>query len=143
MRLSYTDRMLTVGAELITLLIVDDSAAFRGRVRRHVDEDATIDVVGEADNGVDALREIDQLRPDVVLLDLHMPPPDGFSVLRTVKRLFPGTTVVVLTSDASTVVRERCDALLADAVIDKGDAAALVIPTLRLLAARRGERPPA
>jgi DNA-binding NarL/FixJ family response regulator len=109
-------------------------------VKRHLDEEAAIDVVGEAGDGINALREIERLRPDAVLLDLSMPPPDGFTVLRTVKRLFQDTSVVVLTSDASALVRKRCEALLADAVIDKRDASALIIPTLRLMAARRADR---
>ncbi len=112
-------------------------------MKRHLDDDPAFDVVGEAGNGTIALREIERLRPDAVLLDLYIPPPDGFQVLRTVKRLFQATLVVVLTSDASALVRERCELLLADAVIDKGDAAALIIPTLRRLAARRGDRNPA
>jgi two-component system chemotaxis response regulator CheB len=132
--------MLAVGLAPITLLVVDDSAAFRRRVTRHLDEDCAIAVVGQADNGADALREIDRLRPDVVLLDLYMPPPDGFEVLRAVKRRFHETCVVVLTSDTSPLVRERCETLSADAVIDKADAATLMIPTLRRMAARRGER---
>jgi len=124
----------------MTLLVVDDSAVFRTRVRRHLDGDGAIDVVGQADNGVDALREIGRLRPDVVLLDLLIPPPDGFDVLRAVKRLFHDTRVVVLTSDASAPVRERCETLRADAVIDKAHATALMVPTLRRMAAGRGER---
>jgi DNA-binding NarL/FixJ family response regulator len=132
--------MLVVGKAPLTLLVVDDSAAFRSRVRRRLDEDRAIAVVGEADNGADALSGIERLRPDVVLLDLHIPPPDGFEVLRAVKRLFQATCVVVLTNNASPLVRERCERLSADAVIDKADAATLLIPTLRRMAARRGER---
>lgn len=132
--------MLPPGETQLRLLVVDDSSAFRSRVRRHLADDPTIDVVGEVDNGADALREIQDLQPDVVLLDLAMPPPDGFSVLCVVKRHFQSTKVVVLTSDASAMVRGRCDALLADAVIDKGQAADLLIPTLRRIATGDGER---
>ena len=138
----YTPLMLVLGKGPMTLLVVDDSAAFRSRVTRHLDEDGAIAVVGHADNGVDALREIDRLRPDVVLLDLDIPPPDGFAVLRAVKRLFQDTCVVVLTGDASAPVRQRCETLSADAVIDKAHAGTLIIPTLRRMAARRGQRHP-
>lgn len=132
--------MLAPGETQLRLLVVDDSSAFRSRVRRHLADDPAIDVVGEVDNGADALREIEDLQPDVVLLDLSMPPPDGFSVLCIVKRQFQSTKVVVLTSDASPMVRGRCDALLADAVIDKGQTAELLIPTLRRIATPHGER---
>lgn len=136
----YTRLMLAPAETPLRLLVVDDSSAFRGRVRRYLADDPAIDVVGEVGNGADALREIRELRPDVVLLDLSMPPPDGFSVLCIVKGQFHPTKVVVLTSDASAMVRGRCDALQADAVIDKGQTAELLIPTLRRITTPRGER---
>jgi DNA-binding NarL/FixJ family response regulator len=118
----------------VKLLIVDDSSLFRDRVRRHVQNNPAIDVVGEASNGADALLELERLRPDVMLLDLEMPPPDGYSVLRAAKLRFQDTKVVILTGNASVSARECCCRLLADAVIDKADTAALVIPTLLRLA---------
>jgi DNA-binding NarL/FixJ family response regulator len=135
--------VLATGGRLLSLLVVDDSAAFRRRLKRYLDDDPAFNIVGEAGSGLTALPEIERLRPDAVLLDLYIPPPDGFDVLRTVKRLFQDTLVVVLTSDASAVVRKRCEVLLADAVIDKADAAALLIPTLRRIDARRRRRNPA
>ena len=119
------------------VLVVDDSSRFRERVKRHLSDAAGILVVGEAEDGLAALREVERLRPDVVLLDLHMPGVDGFKVLQHVKERFAGTTVVVLTSDASEIVRQRCAALRADAVIDKRDATASVLPALRQLFAQR------
>jgi DNA-binding NarL/FixJ family response regulator len=121
------------------LLVVDDSKSFRDRLTRHLLDDPTIDVVGEADNGRDALLEIERLQPHIVLLDLEMPPPDGFGVLRAVKQRFHGTQVVVLTGNASTPVREQCLLLGADAVIDKGDTVALVIPTMRRVVGKPNE----
>lgn len=59
-----------------------------------------------------------------------MPVIDGFQVLREVKLRFPAVKVVVLTSDASDLVRHRCTALGADAVIDNGNAVAELLPTL-------------
>ena len=117
------------------MLVVDDSAAFRQRVTRHLNEADGIVVVGEARDGLAALQEVERLRPDIVLLDLHMPGADGFRVLHDVKLRFPLTAVIVLTSDASEMARQRCAALGADAVIDKGDAAAYVVPAMRKLAA--------
>lgn len=119
----------------LTILVVDDSCAFRDRVRRYLSDDPSVELVGEAEDGLAALREIDRLRPDVVLLDLHMPGIDGFRVLPEVKARYERTTVIVLTADASEIVRRRCAALHADAVIDKGDAAASLRPALHQLLA--------
>lgn len=116
------------------VLIVDDSDAFRARVKRHLDPEPGIDVVGEARDGVEALAAIGTLRPELVLLDLHMPNGDGFSVLREAKERFVAMKIVVLTLDASPAVRERCAMLRAEAVIAKADAAAEILPTLRVLA---------
>ena len=122
------------------VLVVDDSAAFRQRVTRHLNEFDGIVVVGEAGDGLAALQEVERLRPDLVLLDLHMPGVDGFRVLHDVKARFQLTTVIVLTSDASEMARQRCAALGADAVIDKSDAAAFVLPVMRKLAARQAHK---
>lgn len=117
------------------VLVVDDSDAFRARLRRLLSGGPEIEIVGEAADGVTALAAIARLQPDAILLDLHMPGADGFAVLRELHAR-DDTPVIVLTSDAPAIVRERCTALGARAVIDKGDAADCVLPALRQLADR-------
>jgi CheY-like chemotaxis protein len=63
----------------MTLLIVDDHRTFRDVARRLL-EGAGFDVIGEAADGESALEVIEQLRPDVVLLDVQLPGIDGFEV---------------------------------------------------------------
>lgn len=121
----------------MTVLIVDDSMAFRDRVRRMLSAYHFIELAGEAADGATALTDIERLRPDAVLLDLHMPAPDGFGVLRELQARGEHLPVIVLTSDITASVRARCSALGAHAVIDKQDAADSVPPALQLLAARR------
>jgi CheY-like chemotaxis protein len=72
-----------------------------------------------------------------VLLDLHMPGTDGFDVLRALRRRAAQTLVIVLTSDVTASVRERCCALGARAVIDKQDAAESIPSALRQLVGSR------
>jgi DNA-binding NarL/FixJ family response regulator len=119
----------------IGVLLVDDSLSFRTRLKRHLAEDPAIEVVGEAEDGVSALWEIGRLVPDVVLLDLYMPEPDGFGVLSVVTERFDRIIVIVLTSDSSAMVRGRCAMLGAAAVVDKGDAPAELLSTLHRLVA--------
>jgi two-component system LytT family response regulator len=66
-------------------LIVDDEAPARHRLRRLLAPEPDIAIVGEADNGEDAVHAIVELRPALLFLDVQMPPPDGLAVLRTVR----------------------------------------------------------
>ena len=63
------------------ILIVDDEAPARAKVRRYVGEYPDVEVVGEAENGVEAVERIKDLRPDLVFLDVQMPELDGFGVI--------------------------------------------------------------
>jgi CheY-like chemotaxis protein len=79
-----------------TVLIVDDYRPFLDGARGLL-ESGEFDVVGEAEDGREALRLAEELRPDVVLLDVHMPDLDGFEVARRLAQL-ESPPVVVLTS---------------------------------------------
>ena len=63
------------------VLIVDDEAPARAKVRRYLDELAGVEIVGEAENGVEAVERIAELEPDLVFLDVQMPELDGFGVI--------------------------------------------------------------
>jgi two-component system response regulator EvgA len=80
-----------------TLLIVDDHAAFRAAARRLLEQDG-YEVVGEAGDGQAALAAARDLRPDVVLLDVHMPGIDGFEVARRLSERADAPAVVMVSS---------------------------------------------
>jgi two-component system LytT family response regulator len=67
-----------------TVLVVDDEPRERAGLKRIVDDLPDFQVLGEASDGTSAVRAIRDLRPALVLLDVQMPPPDGFGVLRAV-----------------------------------------------------------
>lgn len=67
-------------SQKISVLIVDDEAAARQKLKIFLAEETDIEIVGEADNGVDALTQIAELAPDLVLLDIQMPKLDGLAV---------------------------------------------------------------
>ena len=79
-----------------TVLIVDDYQPFRESARG-LFEGGDFDVIGEAEDGHAAVRLAEELRPDVVLLDVHMPDLDGFEVAKRIAVL-ESPPVVVLTS---------------------------------------------
>ncbi|MBX3279249.1 MAG: response regulator transcription factor [Acidobacteria bacterium] len=66
-------------------LIIDDEASARARLRRLLAAHAEIELVGEAFDGLEATLEIEQLKPDLVFLDVQMPGRDGFEVLRALR----------------------------------------------------------
>jgi len=81
----------------IRILIADDHALFRQGVRRLLDAAPELQVVGEASSGHEALRLVEELAPDIVLLDVSMPGPSGIEVARVIKTTSPRSRVIILT----------------------------------------------
>ena len=81
----------------VTVLIADDHALVR-RWLRVLLQHGEIRLVGEAENGEEAVRLCDRLRPDIVLLDISMPVLDGFAAARKIRALSPETKIIFLTS---------------------------------------------
>ena len=81
----------------IKVLIVDDHTLVRAGIRSLLALVSDIEVVGEASDGKEALIKIEQLRPDVVLMDLAMPVMGGLEATRRLRRNFPGIKVLALT----------------------------------------------
>jgi NarL family two-component system response regulator LiaR len=86
--------------ERIRVLIADDHAVVREGLRAYLQLQETLDVVGEAGDGEEAVREAERLRPDVILMDLVMPRLDGVGAMRELRRRLPASRVIVLTSFA-------------------------------------------
>lgn len=81
----------------IRVLIVDDEPLARQRVRSLLSEEADVEIVGESGDGVEAVAHIQEMKPDLVFLDVQMPDTDGFEVLR---RLSPALLPVVIFTTA-------------------------------------------
>lgn len=96
----------------IRLLVVDDHALFRQGIVRLLSDESDFVVVGEAGNGREGLRLAQRERPDVVLLDVHMPGSDG---VQTAKRLKESGDVKVLMLTVSDKDRDLLGALAAGA----------------------------
>ncbi|HEY3063757.1 MAG TPA: response regulator transcription factor [Chloroflexota bacterium] len=84
--------------EAIRVLIVDDHGVVREGLRAYLELEPDIQVVGEARDGLDAVRRASELHPDVVLMDLVMPNMDGVAATTRIKEAQPSTHVIVLTS---------------------------------------------
>jgi two-component system response regulator NreC len=83
--------------EKIKLLIADDHAILRQGLRRILEAEPDMAVIGEAATGTDAVKRARQLKPDVVILDISMPDQDGIESLRQIVKTLPTARVLILT----------------------------------------------
>jgi two-component system response regulator NreC len=81
----------------IRVLLVDDHTLVREGVRRLIDEQPHMAVVGEASNGQQAVGKAAELQPDVILMDIGMPDMNGLEATNIIKQRFPGIHVLLLT----------------------------------------------
>ena len=90
----------------IRVLIVDDMERVRQDLRTFLTLSGNIEIVGEASNGSGAVRLVEALNPQVVLMDLEMPVMDGFEAARQIKAIQPSCRVIALTIHAGKAERQ-------------------------------------
>ncbi len=89
-----------------------------------------IEVVGEAQDGNEAIQKTQMLRPDVVLMDLEMPVVDGFSATQRIKSDFPDISVIVLTIHGDQTTRQKAFHAGADIFLEKDAAIAELLQAI-------------
>lgn len=108
------------------VLIVDDNPDIRFLTRKTI-ESSSCSVVGEASNGAEALEVVEEVQPDVVIMDMHMPIMNGIEATRILKYRFPDIEVIIVSgSDDPAILKEIIDAG-ASASIDKDKLDELVV----------------
>lgn len=115
----------------IRVLLADDHAIFREGVRKLLEGAGDIAVVGEAGNGEEALRLVDKLKPDVLLLDLRMPGKDGLGVLEEMNGHTPQARVILVAEGDNEHDIVRAMRLGARGVVWKQSASALLLKSIR------------
>lgn len=92
---------MSTTAKTIRIILVDDSPIVRLGLRSALEDCADIKIVGEAGTAATGLEILNRLKPDVVMLDLHLPDKSGLLACRDYLKSRPGTPVLILTSSSS------------------------------------------
>lgn len=85
----------------IKLLMVDDHELVRAGLRMLLQAQPDLEIVGEVDNGRDAVKKAKELQPDIVLMDITLPDMDGFEATRQIKHALPNAGIIALTMHES------------------------------------------
>ena len=119
-------------ARVKTVLVVDDVESERIAIRTAIESRTKFRVCGEASNGVEAIRRANELRPDLVLMDLAMPNLNGLEAAKVLRNTMPTVPVVLLT-----LIGPRSSVLGVTLVLSKDDGLAPLLRCLERLLGRK------
>jgi DNA-binding NarL/FixJ family response regulator len=127
-----------VAAAPVRVLMADDDDTFLESLRPLIEHQPELTVVGAAGNGLDAIELADDLGPDAVVIDLHMPLVDGVTAIARLRKDHPHLCIVALTGDPDHGLHAAVVEAGADAVLQKGE---LLETLVERLAAVRAPSP--
>ncbi|MFZ0978984.1 MAG: response regulator [Candidatus Acidiferrales bacterium] len=114
------------------VLVVDDSPLMRRMVCDILESESGFKIVGEGENGREAIQKAKQLQPDLVILDLGMPVMNGLEAASAIKRAVNDVRVILFTLYGDPDVERTARSLGIDAVISKGELERLAVTARRL-----------
>jgi DNA-binding NarL/FixJ family response regulator len=120
------------------IFIVDDHAAFSERLANMLNQIKGVEIIGQAQNASRATETICAVKPEVVILDIHMPPGlGGFKVLRAIKESQPTLVVIMLTAFPSEESKQRSIDMGADYFFDKSRDMKNMLSIIKTMAVNR------
>ena len=129
--------------EQFSVVLADDTPEIRLLVRRILERQGSVTVVGEATNGAEAVDLVQVHRPHAIVLDLAMPVMDGFEALPRIKAACPTTKIVALSGFSASEVGKEALRLGADAYLEKGVVPKRIVETvLGIIGAEGSDDPP-
>jgi DNA-binding NarL/FixJ family response regulator len=115
-----TEKQESPAERRITVVLADDDRGFVESLRGMVDE-PRLSVVGVAGDGLEALELVDELAPEAVVIDLHMPRLDGVSALARMRQDHPRLCLIAITADTAPELHRAAEEAGADAVLMKDE----------------------
>jgi DNA-binding NarL/FixJ family response regulator len=119
----------------VRVLLVDDDRDFLESLRPLIEHQPVLTVAGTANNGLDAIELADELDPDAVVMDLHMPVVDGVTAVARLRKDHPNLCLIALTGDPAPELHRAVTEAGADAVLMKGDLVDSLVQRLRAVRA--------
>jgi len=116
---------------IMNLVISDDSPVVRVRLSHMIGELKNVNIVGEAEDVQKSIEIIEELKPDIVILDISMPGGSGLDVLKNIREKFLHTTVIILTNYSFPQYRKICMDSGADYFFDKSNEFDKVVDVLK------------
>ena len=115
------------------ILIVDDHEMLRRGIESIITNNSLGEVCGEAENGEEAIRKIEELKPDIVILDISMPIMNGLETARHIRRIVPSPKILILTMHNTEELAEAVRTAGADVLVVKSEAASKLVDAIKRL----------
>jgi len=130
--------MTDADRQRIRVLLADDDHAFVDSLRELIDRQPELEVAGAVYNGLEAIEQADELAPDAVVIDLHMPLVDGVTAVARLRKDHPSLCLIALTGDPDPQLHEAVTEAGADAVLLKDDLVDTLVERLSAVRAPAG-----
>jgi DNA-binding NarL/FixJ family response regulator len=108
------------------VLLVDDSAAVRRIVRILLEDNTGFEVCGEAENGREGIEKAQELRPDLIVMDLTMPVMNGMDATRAIRHIMPSVPIVLLSGHSDLLTLNEAHSIGISVVVSKTELSMLV-----------------
>ena len=96
------------GLPSLRVLIVEDFEPFRQIIRSILEKRPELQVIGEVSDGLEAVQKAEELKPDLILLDLGLPTLNGIEAARRIRKLVPESKIIFVTQESSADVMQEC-----------------------------------
>jgi len=119
----------------IHILVVDDYEHWRRFVLEFLQKEPELQVVAEASDGLDAVRKVREVQPDLILLDIGLPKLNGIEAARQIRQISPNSKILFFSENRSVAIIEEAMRCGARGFVLKSDAANELLPAIRTVVA--------